>query len=79
MVWCGLQGAEEGDMVDTFARVLGIYVGFTDETMPDNVKKWNVQKFVLQRGTRHRDMAVVKDLYTALDAFLVKRKSQLTY
>ena len=40
-----VQGTDSGDMVDTFSRVMGTYVGLKDEVMPENVKHWNVKRY----------------------------------
>ena len=76
-----MQGAAQGDTVDTFTHCLGIYLGFKDEQMPDTVRQWNVKRFVLQRNDRHRDRATVQDIWTAIDAFLGGsfKRSELVY
>lgn len=69
----------QGSAVAILARYLGIYVGFADEPIPENVKKWNVKTFQLQRSNRHRDRSVVQDLYGAIDRHLKAKKSALRY
>ena len=69
----------QGSAVAILARYLGIYVGFADEPVPENVKKWNVKTFQLQRSNRHRDRSVVQDLYGAIDRHLKAKKSALRY
>ena len=61
------------------ARYLGVFLGFADEPIPENVKKWNVKSFQLQRANRHRDRSVVQDLYGAVDRHLKNKKSALRY
>ena len=61
------------------SRYLGIYVGFAEDSVPENVKNWNVKTFKLQRSNRHRDRSVVQDLYGAIDAHLKAKKSVLRY
>ena len=73
------QGADDGDTVATLARVLGIYVGFQGEIIHENVKKWNVCRFELPKGQRHRDRPVVQEIFSALDRFLSARSSTLAY
>ena len=69
----------QGNAVSILARYLGIYLGFADEPVPENVKKWNVKSFQLQRSNRHRDRSVVQDLYNAVDRHLKAKKSALRY
>lgn len=76
-----MQGVDKGDTVDTFTHCLGIYLGFKDEQMPETVRKWNVKRFLLQRSDRHRDRAIVQDMWTAIDAFMSgpTKRSELVY
>ena len=75
----GDQGAEEGNTVDTLARMLGVHLSIKGEVLPENVRKWNVRRFELPRDNRHRDRPIVRDIYAALDAFLAARQSLLAY
>lgn len=43
------------------------------------VKGWNVRVVGLNREGRHRDVTVVQDFWSDLDAFLQSRKSSLLY
>lgn len=78
---CLLQNASSGDTVDVFTHCLGVYLGLSDEVMPETIRKWNVKRFVLQRNDRHRDRSIVQDMYQALDLFLSNssKKSSLKY
>ncbi|KAK9823446.1 hypothetical protein WJX72_002818 [[Myrmecia] bisecta] len=73
------KGVAEGDLVDTFAHLLGIYLHFHDEQVEASVKAWNVKRVALHRVNRHSDTAIVKDFYTWLDQHLAARKSVLAY
>ena len=76
-----LQGASNGETVDVFTHCLGVFLVFKDEAMPETIRKWNVKRFELQRNDRHRDRAIVQDVWHAVDAFLGSsvHKSSLTY
>ena len=67
--------------MDTFTHCLGLYVGFKDEVMPETIRKWNVKRFELQRSDRHRDRAIVQDMFSALDTFMASssKKERLAY
>lgn len=73
------QGLDKGDTVELFAKVMGAYLLYEDETADANVLKWNVKRYKLQRSARHRDLALVKDIFHDLDEFLSKRRSHLKY
>ncbi len=55
-----VQGAAKGDLVDTFSRVLGVFVHYTDEKVDATVKSWNVKILGLNRQSRHRDATVAQ-------------------
>ncbi|KAK9838857.1 hypothetical protein WJX74_004666 [Apatococcus lobatus] len=73
------KGAEQGDLVDTFSRILGIHLFFHDEQVDPNVKAWNVKLCSLQRAQRHKDPLIMGDFWKWLDIHLKGRNSQLTY
>jgi parafibromin len=61
---------------ELFSRVLGIFVGFNGESVPDNVRKWGrivktmgVEKWNPARGEggRWRDREVVEAIWTAVE------------
>ena len=74
-----VQGAEQGDLVDTFLRILGIHLYFHDEQVDPNVKAWNVKLCSLQRSQRHKDPLIMGDFWKWLDIHLKGRNSQLSY
>jgi RNA pol II accessory factor, Cdc73 family, C-terminal len=69
-----VQGLDQGDTVEMFSQAMGANLIFEDEKVDGNVEKWNVRKYKLQRSSRHRDLALVKDFYKDLDEFLSKRR-----
>mmetsp|Transcript_6388 Transcript_6388/g.18404 ORF Transcript_6388/g.18404 Transcript_6388/m.18404 type:complete len:487 (-) Transcript_6388:337-1797(-) len=73
------KGVEEGDMVDSFSRMLAVYLAAPAEAVPPSVRSWNCRIFRLHPSNRHGDMQLVRDFYEALDALLGARKSQLKY
>mmetsp|Transcript_5007 Transcript_5007/g.10824 ORF Transcript_5007/g.10824 Transcript_5007/m.10824 type:complete len:494 (-) Transcript_5007:500-1981(-) len=73
------KGAAEGDLVDTFSKVAGFFVHYSDEKVPELVANWNVKRLGLHRANRHLDTTTILDLYRTLDSFLAARKSQLAY
>ncbi len=73
------QGAKNGDMVDTFGRMLGVHLVAANEKPPDTVKSWNVRIMKLHPNDRHGDMQLARDFYTYLDAMLGAKKSALAY
>mmetsp|Transcript_47301 Transcript_47301/g.151565 ORF Transcript_47301/g.151565 Transcript_47301/m.151565 type:complete len:465 (+) Transcript_47301:101-1495(+) len=73
------EGADKGDLVHTFAAVMGIHVQFLDEPPNQVVAKWNVKRFTIDRNHRHFDSAVAREIWQALDHFLASKKSVLSY
>ncbi|KDD72479.1 Cdc73 RNA pol II accessory factor, partial [Helicosporidium sp. ATCC 50920] len=73
------KGAAQGDMVETFHKVCGFYLHFHDEKVDPMIRKWNVKTLPLHRESRHRDVAVVQELYAALDRRLQARRCKLVY
>jgi parafibromin len=61
---------------ELFARTLGVYIGYTGDSVPDNVKKWGrivkvleVDKWNQMRGEqgRWRDREVVENIWTSIE------------
>lgn len=73
------KGAAEGNLVDTFSRVLGVFVHYTDEQVDATVKSWNVKILGLNRQSRHRDLTVAQEFWRLLDTHLAARSSSLLY
>lgn len=48
-------GADRGDAVELFSKVLGVYLHYADEAVPPAVRAWNVRQIALQREARHLD------------------------
>lgn len=69
----------QGAPVKVLSHFLGLYLGFSDDPAPENVKNWNVKSFQMSRNNRHRDRSVVQDIYAAIDRFLTSRKSLLKF
>ncbi|EFN59429.1 hypothetical protein CHLNCDRAFT_56751 [Chlorella variabilis] len=73
------KGAQSGDLVEAFSRVLGVYVHYTDEAVDATVRSWNVKVLGINRQSRHRDATVAQEFWRMLDAHLQARSSQLLY
>lgn len=73
------QGAQEGDLVETFSKLAGFYMHYSDEAVPELVGNWNVKRLAMHRDNRHKDGAVLLELFTHLDNFLKARKCALTF
>ena len=52
------KGADEGDLVETFAKVREFYAQYDTETPADVIKAWNVQTCASRKSVRHGDRAV---------------------
>ena len=63
-------------MVDTFNRVLGVYLAFQKEEVPALVKSWNVRVLRLHPNDRHGDMEVLRQFYSHLDALVETRSKR---
>ncbi|KAK2077895.1 hypothetical protein QBZ16_003763 [Prototheca wickerhamii] len=73
------RGAASGDLLDTFQRVLGVYLYFQDQTVESTVKQWKVKTYGLSRESRHRDRVVMQDILKSLDLFLESKRCTLAY
>jgi parafibromin len=67
------KGAPDGDTVSLFSAARGLYLHYGDDAPPAAVKAWNVARFALHRGERHRDRSVAAALWKAVDEFLAAR------
>lgn len=45
--------------MEMFSSIVGFYVHFRDETVPDTVQAWNVKQLALDRNVRHSDAQVL--------------------
>ena len=63
------KGASTGDMVDTFQRVCGVYLHYSDEPVDPQVKKWNVKLIKISRHSRENDADVAREFWAHIDAF----------
>ncbi len=66
-------------MVDSFSRMLAVYLAAPSEAVPPSVRSWNCRVLRLHPSDRHGDMQLVRDFYEHLDALLGARKSLLSY
>ncbi|PSC73571.1 parafibromin-like isoform X2 [Micractinium conductrix] len=73
------KGAKTGDLVDTFTRVMGVFLHYTDEKVDAGVKSWNVRILGLNRQSRHRDATVAQEFWRLLDSHLTARGSSLAF
>jgi hypothetical protein len=74
-----IQGAADGNLVETFANVCAFYVRFDTDLTPDFVKKWSVHSLILAKNTRFGDRGVLEQFWTAIDVHLSSRRSTLSY
>ena len=74
-----LQGAAEGNLVETFANVSAFFVRFDSDPPSDFVKKWSVHSLVLAKNTRFGDRSVLESLWGAIDTHLGSRRSTLNF
>jgi parafibromin len=73
------KGASNGDLVDTFQRVSGVYLHYSDEPIDAQVKKWNVKMIKIGRHSREGDADAVRAFWTHLDGFIKAHKRGLIY
>ena len=72
-------GADKGEAVELFSKVLGLYPHYADEPVPANVRAWNVRPLPLARSGRHLDRAAMLEAWKAVDQFLAPRRCELEY
>jgi hypothetical protein len=51
------------DPLALLSKVLGIYVGWDNETLPVDIAKWKVKEFKINKTTRHGDYQVVQNIW----------------
>ena len=75
-----MQGAADGNFVETFANVSAFFVRFDSEPAPEFVKKWSVSVLTLARNTRHGDASVIeRNFWRVMDQRLASKRSPLSY
>jgi parafibromin len=72
-------GASNGDLVDTFQKVSGVYLHYSDEPIDAQVKSWNVKMIKIGRHAREGDADAVRTFWTHLDGFIKAHKKGLIY
>ncbi len=72
-------GASNGDLVDTFQRVSGVFLHYSDEPIDAQVKKWNVKMIKIGRHSREADADAVRAFWTHIDGFIKSHKKGLIY
>ena len=70
-----MQAAVEGNTVEMFSNLAGFFFHFRDESVPENVKSWNVKKLVLDRNARHNDAQTAQAFFAEVIKFLDARKN----
>lgn len=68
------------DQRELFKNVLGVYVGFDDAPVPEEIQKWRIKKYQLNKERRSDDSRVVQniwhDIEESTDALKKKRKEK---
>lgn len=67
------EASKDGNTVELFANVCGIYFQVGDTPLPDTIKRWNVRKLVLDRQARHNDASTVNSVFDTITKFLDAR------
>ncbi|RKP33819.1 RNA pol II accessory factor, Cdc73 family-domain-containing protein [Dimargaris cristalligena] len=62
---------------ELFKHVKGFYVKMADENPKDAVASWNVEVINVDRSKRHKDKAVVSQLWNSLDQYIASTKPNL--
>jgi parafibromin len=73
------RGASNGDLVDTFQKVSGLYLHYSDEPIDAQVKQWNVKMIKIGRHSREGDADAARAVWTHLDGFIKAHKKGLIY
>mgnify|MGYP001199273961 CR=1 FL=1 len=72
-------GADEGDLVSTFANVRGFYAQYDTDKPAEIIKTWNVKTLRFQKNVRHGDRAQFEAFWEEVDNHLQLRRSVLKY
>jgi parafibromin len=58
------------------SKVLGVYVGWDNEALPDDIAKWNLKAFKINQTQRHADFQVAQHIWQAIEEMttLVKKR-----
>ncbi|KAJ1917821.1 accessory factor associated with RNA polymerase II [Tieghemiomyces parasiticus] len=65
------------DPREIFKHVKGFYVKLADEKPKDTIAMWNVETIDVDRSKRHKDKAVVSQLWDSLDSYIAAYKPNL--
>ena len=72
-------GASHGDLVDTFQKICGVYLEFSDEPTDAQVKKWNVKVIKVSRHSREGDAHAAREFWSHLDGFIKSNKRNVGF
>lgn len=56
-----------------FQKVKGFYVNYSGDSVPSNVKNWNVQVISLDRNQRFKDRQISEFLWETIERFMLSR------
>lgn len=56
-----------------FQKVKGFYVNYSGDSVPNNVKNWNVQVISLDRNQRFKDRQISEFLWESIERFMLSR------
>ncbi|GAV27434.1 hypothetical protein PMKS-000902 [Pichia membranifaciens] len=56
-----------------FQKVKGFYVNYSGDSVPNNVKNWNVQVISLDRNQRFKDRQISEFLWETIERFMLSR------
>ncbi|KAJ1974895.1 accessory factor associated with RNA polymerase II [Dimargaris xerosporica] len=62
---------------EIFTHVKGFYVKFADEQPKDAAQQWDVEIINVDRTKRHKDKAVVSQLWDSIDHYIARKKPYL--
>jgi hypothetical protein len=69
-----VQGASDGDLLETFHNLCGFYFHYGGDDVSDTVKSWNVKQLSLNRSQRHGDVQTVQMFFDHLISWLDNKK-----
>ena len=75
-----IKNFNQNDQRDLFKNILGVYVGFDDAPVPEEIQGWRIKKYQLNKERRSDDSRVVQniwhDIEESTDALRKRRKEK---
>ncbi|KAL7068136.1 RNA pol II accessory factor, CDC73 family protein [Cryptosporidium serpentis] len=64
---------------DIFSTIKGYHITYESDSIPENIRKWNVEVVRINRTSRHNDVSVWLQLMASIESFLASSRDHSKY